>query len=474
MSDEYHLEVLGQCMTNPKEGSKHDATVEFKHLWSFAQEEALVAVSEQQANKCWKLITDPERRAKRIAAHYADLYFKSAEKSQGNLQIYWPALAAFVVKDIVEAYRYAREEVLSGGWRNWKLSQIGSEVLTGASPYEHAERVYAALAKGNIWLFMDIYPWLWFMTEYGIDPKTGKTIDSRLMGAAAARDWNTFQAQSKQAVEELPYGPHWLNRLKGRIDSDPVYKEAHSYFTTTPVWNADPSGGMGGAYADHEGKAYAAHSYVKKNVASYDNGYRVPPSKYWGKFSEAFYVMEEERIELKRIIADSGATARLTKIRDFKVTNEMLETYRIFTKEASVMGDVAKFAQQKLELVAIAKQEQLNVLQPLIYEDMKLKASMDANHAMSRRWGSWLSPKYAVVYSAAPKTDNPKLKTVFDEPKNPWDQIKGSNKSLPNPADRMKYVDDIAKDFNDLMDPKNGEKPYMEAELQKIRGWINA
>ena len=76
-----------------------------------AQEEALIADSEQATDKCWKLIADPERRARRIAARYADLYFRSAEKSRGRLQLYWVALAAFVVKDLVEAFRYFRDQV---------------------------------------------------------------------------------------------------------------------------------------------------------------------------------------------------------------------------------------------------------------------------------------------------------------------------------------------------------------------------
>ena len=81
------LEVLGTCMTNSDPDSQHDAEVKYKHLWSYAQQAALVAVSEKNSQDgCYHLITDPERRAKRIAANYADLYFKSSEKSNGNLQ----------------------------------------------------------------------------------------------------------------------------------------------------------------------------------------------------------------------------------------------------------------------------------------------------------------------------------------------------------------------------------------------------
>ena len=113
------IEILGTCTSNTREGSKQDAKVEYRHLWSYAQQAALIAVSEKSdQDSCYHLITDPERRAKRIAGHYAYLYFESAKKSNSNVQFYWPALAAFVVKDIVEAYRFTREDVLQREWKD--------------------------------------------------------------------------------------------------------------------------------------------------------------------------------------------------------------------------------------------------------------------------------------------------------------------------------------------------------------------
>ena len=32
------LEVLGKCMTNTTPDSQHDAKVEYRHLWSYAQQ----------------------------------------------------------------------------------------------------------------------------------------------------------------------------------------------------------------------------------------------------------------------------------------------------------------------------------------------------------------------------------------------------------------------------------------------------
>jgi len=212
------IEVLGTCMTNTTPDSQHDAKVEYRHLWSYAQQAALIAVSDKNpADGCYHLITDPERRAKRIAGHYAFLYFESARKSNRKLQFYWPALAAFVVKDIVEAYRFAREEVLHREWkdvasafRNSTVADLGSVMMTNDSPYQHALRTYSALAKGNLWLFMDIYPWLWFFLEYGINPD-GSLNQNRLGACLPERNWSTFQKASKEAIEELPFGPNgWV------------------------------------------------------------------------------------------------------------------------------------------------------------------------------------------------------------------------------------------------------------------------
>ena len=227
----------------------------------------------------------------------------------------------------------------------------------------------------------------------------------------------------------------------------------------------------GSGYRAHAAAAYSAHAYVKQNATSYDNGYRVPPSKYWNKFKEAYYVMESERIELKRMAADAGATAKLVKLRNFKVTPAVRKTYELLIGEASIQNKGDKFKQQQLELQEIAKQGQINVLQPLIYEDTKLAETMAMNHKYSRLTGGWLSPQFKVVFSANAKTNDSKLEAVFDAPTGAWDQAFGSRKVFTNKDDRMVFVGKIADRFNKLM---KEERSYMDSELRKIHGWLNA
>ncbi len=400
---EYDVEVLGTCMTNPTRNTEHAAPVAGRYLWSYAQEEALIAMSEKRGGGCHSLITDPERRAKRIAARYADLYFKSAAKSKGKVQFYWVALAAFVVKDIVEAFRFAREEVLHNEWtdsasvaRNSSMAELVSLMKSSDSPFQHALRTYAALAKGNLWLFMDIYPWMWFFLEYGI--KNDGTVNEALMNQSLGeRDWATFQDQSKKAVEELPFGPNWLGRLGNRLAADPVYKEAKSYFDQPPSWAAN------GGYGSLKAAEFSANAYVKKNVQSHDSGYRMPSSHYWGRFKQAFHVMESEHRELMRLVKDVSATAELTAVRSFKVTAQMRAAYSAVMKQAGSPTRAEKKRFQRDELIEIAKHEQLNVLQRLIYGDKELIETMDMNHRFSRLTGGWVSPQFKLVFSAAPQ-----------------------------------------------------------------------
>lgn len=465
----FEREVIGGSRTNSTAGSQHTQTVDAKYLWSYAQEEALIALSERGTDGIHRLITDPERRAKRIAARYADLYFQTAEKSRGQVQLYWVGLAAFVVKDIAEAFRYARAGVLDAGWANLQrtsgASQVVSSAFTGASPYEHAVRVYSALAKGNIWLFMDIYPWMWFFMEYGLNPD-GTLNAARLTSHVRERNTATLQNQSRTAVHELPYSANWLGRLRTRLAADPVYAEGLKFFSTRPVWV-----GEDGGYGQQVANAMQAHRYVKQHVQDYDRGYRVPPSKYWNKFSEAFYVMEEEHRELNRVAADAAGLARLQRVAQFAVTPEIRATYATLITEFNAPTAKKKREAQEAELNYIATQEQINILQPLIYEDAKLISTMNINHTISRYLGEFFTPKYKVVFSAQPSTTDPNLQTIFDDPNGVIDYLKGPSKSLPKPADRMGYVADIASKYNKLMAEK---RPYMDGELQKIRGWLNA
>ncbi|MBC7701642.1 hypothetical protein [Aquabacterium sp.] len=296
--------------------------------------------------------------------------------------------------------------------------------------------------------------------------KDGTLNEDVLRSDVGQRSAATLQSQTRLALQELPFSQNWFGRLKKRMADDPVYADAGRYFSAHPVW-----GGQDAGYGMHEANAMMAHSHVRQNIREHDGGYHVPTSAHWVKFKEAYYVLEEERRELSRLAGDSAATSRLQGIARFTVTNEIRNAYQVFADEHKATTKAVQFKQQKSELLEIAKQEQLNVLQPMIYEDSALGKTMGMNHAISRYTGGFLSPRYAVVYSAKSQTDDPGLQTVFDKPDGAWDYVTGPKKNLPNPEGRMSYVGRIADNFNDLM---ANRRSYMEGELRKIQGWMNA
>ena len=370
----------------------------------------------------------------------------------------------------MEAFRFSREEVLENRWkdiasaiRNSTASSIGSQVLTGDSAYEHVVRTYAALAKGNLWLFMGIYPWMKFYLDFLIRPD-GTVDHARLASAPSKRDTNTLHFESKSAIYRLPFSPSWLDELSKRLADDPVYRTATGYFMN----NARSTGDITSA---HHLATHRAHFYCQRNAATHDSGFRTPPGQYWPRFKEAYYVMNAEHTELMLSAKDPAAKTAIEQASRFILTPEITQAYDALAKQSEIKAASGKFALQQAELQAIAFHEQLNVLQPLIYDDASLKRTMDINHLSSRTTGGWLSPQYKVIFSAETQVSVPELEVVFDAPKNMKERFFGTRRSLPFGEDRMKFVKDIADSFNVLM---SDNRPYMEGELLKIRKWLNA
>lgn len=468
------IEVLGKTQTQPASGAQHDATVDGPHLWSYAQEAALLAVSERkQGADHYTLITSPERRSMRIAANYADLYFASAEKTNKKMQFYWCGLAAFVVKDIKFAYQYVRENVLKGNWRSWSGPTVGSMALShGSTPFEHALRTYDGLNKGNLWLFQDIFPSLWFYLTYAVT-KDGQSTPARVDQYASTRNWNTYQTQAKQAIEQLPFNRPWMGRLKSWLAADPVYAQASDRYQqalqTSAMSTTAPA-------------RFAANSYMKQHqaqLASNDHGFMAPPSNFWPNFAEPYTILDEMRREWTRLANDGAAAARLDRVKLFPTTADMRQAFTNYTQQMNALNDAQRKNLQQTELVVVARQEQLNVLQPLIYDDQKLKETLDLNHYMSRNLGEWASAPIRVVFSAEASTDDESLRIDFDPSEGVMDStgrlfrdmFGKPKKSLSDPADRMDYVNKIAAKFNKLMDRR---RPYMEAQLRIIAGGLGA
>jgi hypothetical protein len=152
----------------------------------------------------------------------------------------------------------------------------------------------------------------------------------------------------------------------------------------------------------------------------------------------------------------------------FTTTSEIDQAYMQLIAQSGTKNKSLIEKSQQAELVAIAKHEQLNVLQPVIYDDPMLKKTLDLNHLASRYATDAVTPYLQLVFSATSKSNDPTNYVRFDPPAGFTDWLTGPNKSLADKDDRMDHVNRIAKRFNKKM---SEQKNYMESEIAKISSW---
>lgn len=181
-------------------------------------------------------------------------------------------------------------------------------------------------------------------------------------------------------------------------------------------------------------------------------------SKYPNKFEECSGERDSEAFDekvksaLKRL---PWAEESLAVIDNFKVKKEVVDAFLVIkqTEEASP-GGVRQELQFK-SLLATAKHEQLNILQPLIYEDPVFQTILDVQKAAE---GLPLVPLRSAAFSTACDVKDPELREQM---------IEGD---LYSAQDRMEFINNIAVKYHGLMIRK---EKYMEHTITEISAWRN-
>ncbi|MGN6085717.1 DUF2515 family protein [Trinickia sp.] len=128
------------------------------------------------------------RRAKRAAGNYAQLFLDDEGTDKAG-RFYWPGLAAFAAKQVADGLRIA-DGFIDGESRS----------VFGAGRFAAAVTYYY-LAKGNLWLFLEVVPWHLFYRQYG-----AKSFNH----CCERRNFKTYDAPVKAMIEPLPWatGPN--------------------------------------------------------------------------------------------------------------------------------------------------------------------------------------------------------------------------------------------------------------------------
>jgi hypothetical protein len=136
--------------------------------------------------------------------------------------------------------------------------------------------------------------------------------------------------------------------------------------------------------------------------------------------------------------------------------------------------------EQFKHLIEIAKHEQGNILQPLIYEDRAFK-----NNIIAMRRFKWFSPEAELSFTAGydPYTQKQlnDMQTGLEEEEivskakdeeyiQSLDNLYEAGTEIEDYDSRMKWIERAAEKYHDLMIRHSN---YMESELSTISSWVN-
>jgi hypothetical protein len=150
------------------------------------------------------------------------------------------------------------------------------------------------------------------------------------------------------------------------------------------------------------------------------------------------------------------AVDTLPVINNFNVTTYVTAGFNEIAVTEKAADTESRRAAQRRSLLAIADHEQRKILQPLIYNDLSFKLTLDGQKLAE---ALPFTPKRLAAFSTACDIDNESLK------------ISMADGELYSETDRMKFIVKIAEQYHYLMGAK---KEYMEGQIASISGWSQA
>jgi hypothetical protein len=125
---------------------------------------------------------------------------------------------------------------------------------------------------------------------------------------------------------------------------------------------------------------------------------------------------------------------------------------------------------QYLHLIQIAKHEQGNILQPLIYDDPE-NGSMDfQDYLWVMRRLKWIMPKLELIFNSSCDVYSQEVLDEIALKEEETISKAHNGMILEDYKDRMKWIEEAAKNYHRLM-VNNAD--YMENELSTMASWVN-
>lgn len=143
----------------------------------------------------------------------------------------------------------------------------------------------------------------------------------------------------------------------------------------------------------------------------------------------------------------------IPKINALKITDHLRQGFELIKKTEATTTISDRRALQFQSLMAIARHEQIKILQPLIYEDFVFRRLLDSQSIVEGNWGI---PRRLAALSTACETNNSALDKVM------------TTGDLYDTKDRMAFITEIANTYHEKM---FSAAAYMTASITTIAGW---
>ena len=193
--------TVGCGVTNERPGSFVECIITCEDEWSQVQMEVITQLTAQRV-----LVQDAIRRAKRTSGLYAALFLGDEGTPQAS-RFYWPGLAAFAAKQVVDGIELA--DTTQGSF----VAQ--ARAMAGISFYY--------LLKGNLWVFLEVAPWMLFWKTKGAN---------RFKHCMGRRNVNTYLPYAVETMQKMPWAKGENTQLKKAIQ-----KRMRALNILTLEWN---------------------------------------------------------------------------------------------------------------------------------------------------------------------------------------------------------------------------------------------
>lgn len=182
---------------NDAPGKVVDIICDCDFLWSMAHEFCYKRLSEEISDNEFNFVDLYSARAKRIAATYARFYLETEENGDPSKKgrYYWMALGAFASKTVACLLDDPRVQT------SYFVGYLGGE------EYLDHEDVANGLAKGNLWLFIDIAASHWLHNTFPDEFREGMYCETK-------RDASTLEKPIKETTYQIPWANEVLSKIK--------------------------------------------------------------------------------------------------------------------------------------------------------------------------------------------------------------------------------------------------------------------